>query len=143
MNKKNSLHLFVASTFLTAVFGLGVSSSQAGEKAQLTTAPQVPPPITRSSSTTVEVNFEVKEYEGDLADGVKYKFWGFGGTVPGPMVRVRVGDVVEFHLANHKSSSQPHNIDIHAVNGPGGVSRGIGRLPSASRKTTLSYGESL
>jgi len=40
--------------------------------------------------------------------------------VPGPMARVRVGDTIEFHLSNHKDSEFPHNIDIHAVNGPGG-----------------------
>ena len=36
------------------------------------------------------------------------------------MARVRVGDTVQFHLSNPKSNTQPHNIDIHAVNGPGG-----------------------
>ena len=36
------------------------------------------------------------------------------------MVRVRVGDSIEFHLSNAKGNTQPHNIDIHAVNGPGG-----------------------
>lgn len=31
-----------------------------------------------------------------------------------------MGDVVEFHLNNHPTSQNPHNIDLHAVNGPGG-----------------------
>lgn len=92
----------------------------AAETAKLASAPNVPPPIKRSKPATVVVNLTVKEFTGPLADGVKYHFWSFGGTVPGPMVRVRVGDTVEFHLTNPKSSAQPHNIDIHAVNGPGG-----------------------
>ena len=28
--------------------------------------------------------------------------------------------MVEFHLNNHPSSKLPHNIDLHAVTGPGG-----------------------
>ncbi len=70
-------------------------------KAQLTTLPQVPAPITRKEAARVLVNVEAKEYVGTLADGVQYKFWSFNGTVPGPMIRVRVGDTVEIHLKNH------------------------------------------
>jgi FtsP/CotA-like multicopper oxidase with cupredoxin domain len=89
-------------------------------EAEITTAPEVPPFITRTMPETVEVHFEAKEFIGDLADGKRYKFWSFNGTVPGPMIRVRLGDTVEFHLSNHSSSKFPHNIDLHAVNGPGG-----------------------
>ncbi|MDA8560708.1 multicopper oxidase domain-containing protein [Nitrospinae bacterium] len=89
-------------------------------EAEITTAPEVPAFITRTMPETVEVHFETKEFVGDLADGKRYKFWSFNGTVPGPMIRVRLGDTVEFHLSNHSSSKFPHNIDLHAVNGPGG-----------------------
>jgi nitrite reductase (NO-forming) len=89
-------------------------------KAQLTTLPQVPAAITRKEAARVFVNVEAKEYVGTLADGVQYKFWSFNGTVPGPMIRVRVGDTVELHLKNHADSKFPHNMDLHAVNGPGG-----------------------
>ena len=89
-------------------------------EAEVTTAPNVPPFITRTMPEIVEVHFEAREIVRPLADGKNYKFWSFNGTVPGPMVRVRLGDTVEFHLSNHISSQFPHNIDIHAVNGPGG-----------------------
>jgi len=89
-------------------------------EAELTTAPRVPSFITRTMPETVVVKFEAKEFVGALADGKQYKFWSFNGTVPGPMIRVRHGDTVEFHLSNHSSSQFPHNIDLHAVNGPGG-----------------------
>ena len=88
--------------------------------ATLTQAPSVPPPVTRTTPARVVVHFEAQEFTGALTDEQSYKFWSFNGTVPGPMVRVRVGDTVEFHLKNHKDSTVPHNIDIHAVNGPGG-----------------------
>ena len=87
---------------------------------EITTAPHVPPFISRILPETVVVKFEAREFVGALADGKQYKFWSFNGTVPGPMIRVRLGDTVEFHLSNHADSQFPHNIDIHAVNGPGG-----------------------
>lgn len=93
---------------------------QGEEKAVLTHAPTVPPPITRKHATKVIINLETREVVKKLADGVEYTFWTFGGTVPGPMMRVREGDFVEFHLSNHPDSKMPHNIDLHAVTGQGG-----------------------
>ena len=90
------------------------------EVAVLTFAPNVPPPITRNHVTKVIVNLEVIEKEMEMMDGVKYNFWTFGGQVPGKFIRVREGDLVEFHLKNDPSSKLPHNIDLHAVTGPGG-----------------------
>ncbi len=90
------------------------------EEAVLTIAPNVPPPITRDHATRVIVNLETRELRGRLADGVEYTFWTFGGVVPGKFIRVREGDLVEFHLHNHPDSRMPHNIDLHAVTGPGG-----------------------
>lgn len=93
---------------------------QGEERAVLTPAPEVPPPIKRSHPTKVIVELEVREAVGRLADGVEYLFWTYGGEVPGKFIRVREGDLVEFHLHNHPSSKMPHNIDLHAVTGPGG-----------------------
>lgn len=103
---------------------LGVATLQ---PAQATDAPtvardpaDVPPPITRTAPTTVQVTLTAKEVTAELADGTTYAFWTFDGTVPGPMVRVMEGDTVEFTLINDLSSVNGHNIDFHAVNGPGG-----------------------
>jgi nitrite reductase (NO-forming) len=90
------------------------------ELAILTAPPFVPPPITRNYPTKVRVELEVTEETMRLADGVEYTFWTFGGTVPGSFIRVREGDLVEFTLRNHHTSTVPHNIDLHAVSGPGG-----------------------
>lgn len=90
------------------------------ETAILTSPPEVPPPITRSYSTKVIVKLEVIEKRMKIADGVDYTFWTFGGTVPGKFIRVREGDLVEFHLRNNPGNKMPHNIDLHAVTGQGG-----------------------
>ncbi|TDR76632.1 copper-containing nitrite reductase [Paludibacterium purpuratum] len=86
----------------------------------LVAPPQVPPPITRKSPARVVVDLTVEEVERDIAPGTSYTFWTFGGSVPGRMIRVREGDTVELHLHNLASNKLPHNIDLHAVSGPGG-----------------------
>ncbi|OIN09678.1 copper-containing nitrite reductase [Oceanisphaera psychrotolerans] len=86
----------------------------------LTSPPMVPPPIQRDHAARVVVKMETVEKVMEIADGVEYMFWTFGGSVPGQFLRVREGDEVEFHLSNHPSSKMPHNIDLHAVTGPGG-----------------------
>ena len=52
----------------------------------------------------------------EIADGVKYVGWTFGGTVPGPTIRVREGDLVKITLVN--KSDMPHSIDFHSARIP-------------------------
>ncbi|MDH6601511.1 nitrite reductase (NO-forming) [Myroides gitamensis] len=92
-----------------------------GEReAELTAPPLVPKPVGKRAATKLNVNLEILEQEGEMVDGVKYMYWTFGGTVPGSFIRTRVGDEVEFTLKNHPDNKLPHNIDLHAVTGPGG-----------------------
>jgi nitrite reductase (NO-forming) len=88
--------------------------------AALAAPPSVPAPIDRNYATQVVVNLQVLEKEMEIANGTTYKFWTFGGTVPGSFIRVREGDRVVFNLSNEAGSEFPHNIDLHAVTGPGG-----------------------
>jgi nitrite reductase (NO-forming) len=80
----------------------------------------VPPPVGERGPTTVRYDMEAIERKGRLADNTTYDFWTFNGKVPGPMLRVRVGDTVVLSLKNAPDSVMMHNIDLHAVNGPGG-----------------------
>jgi nitrite reductase (NO-forming) len=89
-------------------------------EAILTSPPMVPPPTGRTAPAKVVVHLEVVEKTVPIAQDVQYTVWTFGGTVPGSFIRVRQGDTVEFHLQNHPDSTMPHNIDLHAVTGPGG-----------------------
>jgi nitrite reductase (NO-forming) len=88
--------------------------------AVLTSPPEVPPATNRHQPAKVIVELEVIEVDKQIAEGVTYTFWTFGGTVPGSFIRVRQGDTVEFHLKNHPGNKMPHNIDLHGVTGPGG-----------------------
>jgi nitrite reductase (NO-forming) len=107
------------------------------EEAVLTSPPHVPPPVTRRTPARVVVNLEVREVVMRIADGVEYMFWTYGGSVPGSFIRIREGDVVEFHLNNHPSSKLPHNIDLHAVTGPGGGAASTFTAPGHSSRFTF------
>ncbi len=88
--------------------------------AELTAPPNVPTPVGRRKAKKLIIEMEILEKEGEMTDGVRYVYWTFGGTVPGSFIRTRVGDEVEFRLQNHPDNKLPHNIDLHAVTGPGG-----------------------
>jgi nitrite reductase (NO-forming) len=80
----------------------------------------IPAPIGDRGPESVRVDLETVELAGQLADGTTYTYWTFNGKIPGPMIRVRVGDTVELHLKNLPDSIMSHSIDLHAVTGPGG-----------------------
>ena len=80
----------------------------------------LPPPVGEREPRTVHYDLQAIERVGRLDDGATYDFWTFNGRIPGPMLRVRVGDTVELALKNAPDSTMLHNIDLHAVSGPGG-----------------------
>jgi nitrite reductase (NO-forming) len=117
--------------------GKSTASGSATIRAVLTDAPIVPPPMTRRQPAKVVVELEVSEVNLPMADGVDYTFWTFGGKVPGKFIRVRQGDTVEFHLMNRPESRFPHNIDLHAVTGPGGGAASSNTAPG--RRTQFTF----
>ncbi len=130
--------VYVAMVGLLCVAGLMTSAHALPvEQAVLTFAPEVPPPIERRHPAKVVVHLETTEYVGELADGVEYTFWTFGDAVPGPFIRVRKGDFVEFNLHNRSDSTVPHNIDLHAVTGPGGGAEATLAAPGHSATFTF------
>lgn len=92
------------------------------EKAILTTAPNVPPPITRDYPVILDVDLTTVSKLEQLTNQYKYEKWTFNNSVPGPFIRARVGDVLNLKITNHDESGMPHNIDCHAFLGPGGGS---------------------
>jgi nitrite reductase (NO-forming) len=111
-----------------------LAGASPAQNAILTQAPAVPPPIARRQPAKVLVNLDVQEVTRRLADGVEYPFWTFGGDVPGKFIRIRECDEVEFHLHNYPNNKMPHNIDLHAVTGPGGGAASSFTAPGHSSK---------
>jgi nitrite reductase (NO-forming) len=61
-----------------------------------------------------DIDLVMTEQEMTVAEGFVQKVWTFGGTVPGPVIRVHVGDTVRVHLKNPKENQMSHSIDFHA-----------------------------
>jgi copper-containing nitrite reductase len=111
----------VAVTLLVATqLSFTAAASPQRVQAQLTYAPDVPPPIGRRPPAIVEVHLESSRRLMPVKGDVKYEFWTFNGHTPGPFIRARVGDTLEVHVTNNDTNGMPHNCDFHAVTGPGG-----------------------
>jgi len=117
-----------AFAILTVIFGLCffkachilVRPPHLREEAILTYAPQVPPAITRRQPAVVVVRLTSGRTTMKVDGNRDYEYWTFNNHVPGPFIRVRVGDILEIHHTGMDMTGMPHNIDLHAVSGPGG-----------------------
>jgi nitrite reductase (NO-forming) len=59
------------------------------------------------------VHLDMTEKTVEIAPGKVVKVWTFGDRVPGPVIRVRVGDRVRVTITNR--TKMPHSIDLHAA----------------------------
>ncbi len=74
----------------------------------------------RMDGNQVMYVLEAEEVINEVAPGVIVNSWTYNGQIPGPMLRAKVGDTVTITIRNKATSLHTHNIDLHAVNGPGG-----------------------
>jgi nitrite reductase (NO-forming) len=70
------------------------------------TAPSIP------AGTLHRLALHVKEVELEIAPGVRQTMWTYNGTVPGPVLRGRIGDTFEVTLTN--DGTVDHGVDFHA-----------------------------
>lgn len=82
-----------------------------GTSAAPVARPAAAPP--RSTTRLHRVRLETSHVRHTVAPGILYDAWTFGGQVPGPVLRVTVGDTVEFTIVN--VSPMPHSMDFHAA----------------------------
>lgn len=81
-------------------------------------APNVPALINKD---TVDLRIDVQNKKIYVNDEVSFTGWVFGDSLPGPVVRVKVGQVVHFTMANRSNDNvgvappMPHSIDFHAA----------------------------
>src|SRR5664279_3755023 len=97
----------------------------------------LPPPIGKQDPKTVRLDLFTVEQEGRLAEATTFGYWTFNGKVPGPFVRVRVGDTVDVHLKNSADSNMIHSVDFHAATGPGGGAAALQVDPGAEKSMTF------
>ena len=121
----------LGSTVAAAVIGAGaLTLSGAGraptveridfDRVARTTNPVYDAALAPASDADIkEFRIPIKDAKLEIADGVSYEGWTFGGTVPGPALRVRQGDLVRVTVVNE--SAMPHSIDFHAARIPANV----------------------
>ena len=61
-----------------------------------------------------DIDLVIEEKDMTVAEGFVQKVWTFGGTVPGPVIRVKVGDTIRIHLKNPAEAQLAHSVDFHA-----------------------------
>jgi len=63
---------------------------------------------------THDIDLVIEEKLMTVAEGFSQAVWTFGGSVPGPVIRVKQGDLVRIHLKNPATSKLPHSVDFHS-----------------------------
>ncbi|CAN5766763.1 hypothetical protein BH23CHL8_BH23CHL8_24510 [soil metagenome] len=88
---------------------------------EVTADPEAPAPIVHDPRAPAllegdihEIELVMTEQEMTVAAGFVQKVWTFGGTVPGPTIRVKVGDLIRVRLVNPPENQLPHSIDFHS-----------------------------
>ena len=127
MNRRSLQILAIVSVLAVYILVAPMTAQVAGQSVPPASAPdrsKSPTDISSAPSPAnkVVVTLVTEEVLGQLADGVTYTFWTFNGTVPGPFIRLRLGQVVEMHIVNPANSTMIHSIDSHAILGTGGGS---------------------
>lgn len=64
----------------------------------------------------IPITFTAKVVNVQVAKDDEREAWTFGGGMPGPVIRVKEGDVVNFTLKNE--ADRVHSIDFHAAKTP-------------------------
>lgn len=69
-----------------------------------------------ATAETVKVTMHAVENEVEIDNkSTKYASWNYDGAIPGPVVRVKQGDIVDFTLINDKANKNSHSMDFHAA----------------------------
>jgi len=144
MNMKLFALLSSAAVLALAVGAPAVVSAQEADAAApapavdiIRRATDLPAPLTAASPRHHVIGLETTEVIGRLEDGTSYTYWTYNNKVPGPFVRVRVGDTVEVNMTNAANSVMMHNVDFHAVTGPGGGAAATSANPGETKSFTF------
>jgi nitrite reductase (NO-forming) len=83
--------------------------------------PNAPAPVRRDPAApdvltgdVHDIDLVMTEREMTIAKGYVQKVWTFGDSVPGPVIRVKLGDTVRIHLKSAPENQLPHSIDFHS-----------------------------
>jgi FtsP/CotA-like multicopper oxidase with cupredoxin domain len=77
-----------------------------------------PPALPHEPGRVREYELAAQDVEVEVAQGVTFPAWTYGGTVPGPVVRATEDDLLRVRFAN--AGSHPHTIHFHGIH-PGNM----------------------
>ena len=81
----------------------------------------IPAPVDWDEPREHDVTVRTERLVAEIEPGVTFEYMTFEGQVPGPMIRVREGDRVNLTFEVPEGANEvTHNMDFHAVYGPGG-----------------------
>ncbi|MDF9746649.1 copper-containing nitrite reductase [Natrinema salsiterrestre] len=81
----------------------------------------IPAPVDWNEPREHDITIETVRQTAEIEPGVTFEYMTFEGQVPGPMIRVRRGDRVNLTFEVPEDlNAAAHNMDFHAVYGPGG-----------------------
>ncbi len=78
------------------------------------------PPVGIRPAKNISFTIITQEVVAEIEPGTTMQFYTFNGSIPGPLLRVRIGDNVTIHLVNEATSLHTHSIDLHAATATGG-----------------------
>ncbi len=113
--------LFASSALILAACNSAATQPATQQASTVETKPAVqkvnqPPvePIVTRQGNTVNIEMTAQVTDVEISKGVMYNAWTFNGTAPGPVLRVKEGDTINFTLKN-LDPNIPHSMDFHAV----------------------------
>jgi nitrite reductase (NO-forming) len=99
----------------------GDSHGGPAPSADVAADPGAPPYVLRDATAPPllpgkvhDIDLVVEEKLMTVAHGYQQMVWTFNGSVPGPVIRVKVGDTIRVHLKNPATSAVSHSVDFHA-----------------------------
>jgi nitrite reductase (NO-forming) len=116
-------HAAAGMTGTVAVAGSAPAPAASGAPATAAGAPladpAAPPYVLRDAAAPAvltgsvhDIDLPIVDKDITVATGFVVHAWTFGGTVPGPTIRVHLGDTIRVHLTN--GGTMTHSIDFHA-----------------------------
>lgn len=120
-NQKNSNNNITSSPEATVTKEVNTDSTNKGPLSSREVVPKA------AEGDTVEVKFDVRHQLISVAPDISYTAWAFGNSVPGPVLKVKVGQTVKFSMTDRSNESMPnmdmqlnmmpmqHSIDFHAA----------------------------
>jgi FtsP/CotA-like multicopper oxidase with cupredoxin domain len=101
---------------VAANYGHGIAPPLTAPATLLDAVTYPPAPDGRPAGQLREHTLDVVETSLEVADGVRYDAWTYGGRAPGPILRATEGDTLRLTVRNR--TDRPHNLHLHGRHSP-------------------------